>query len=425
MDKISKNRIKLIKGMILAIKKMTPVYSVSEIVRLNDAISYIRNNPFPVYLSLDSNTDMISFSKTKSQAFDEEKRIPTTIGKYFRRHLKVKLCEVTDDTLDKFAEEVKAFILEEKVESKIKVLKGKEIVDEYKNEKVPSCMAGEANYFKVQLYGLNPDKIFLVVYDRARALLWKTDEGQIVLDRIYPSKCHEVSIIRNWATKKGYILRGSADNAIATGSTVELSDGKYYTVTAKHNNIFPYLDTFPFGRPKGTDVVNNSNEVILSNNSKFGFMVLHSTHGKFERIKICCSCGARPGSDSLREYGENRELYCNHCFDKMFFICDCCGDDKRISVNKRVIINTLHVLCSECADIYLRPCKMCSNKFLIEGDDLYIDDKKDSYCWDCYCAHLVKVPDVFKCKKCDSELVEKQITKTTMKIIICERCGSI
>jgi hypothetical protein len=390
MNKSLKDRIILIKTIQSAANNLhnSSVITATEFDTVLNIVNKIRENK-QEFLSLStSGGDSVSYYSFKK---DAKRRVKTTFGRYVRRRLNIKDSEISHKVLDKLSAEIKKILSINDLDKQITVVNGSDIINEYRNAKAGSCMTG-CECDKVQIYALNKDKVWLVLHDKARAILWKTDEGEYVLDRVYPAQCHSVEIIRKWAELKGYVLRKNPDRVIETGLKAELSDNKIHSVTLKHRNIFPYMDTFSFGKcnPKEEKII------VVKNDPKFGNMILHNTQGSYERAKVCykCECKVNNGEHIV---GSDNNLYCYTCYDTMFFLCDYCGNDKVIEDGKN-ILSSGYCLCNNCIK-YAEKCKGCGcREYSINMSKISVDEY---YCYECY------VEKLFGCSKCKKRYPKK------------------
>lgn len=123
------------------------------------------------------------------------------------------------------------------------VVYGDAIVDAYRRGP-QSCMQGTTY---VQFYAENPDKVGLIkIFSRnrymGRALLWTTDDGALLYDRVYPSDGgRHTRALALYAQKQGW-------KNVHFGEHRRKPNGDYHTVTMKHNRTgqWPYLDTFNY-----------------------------------------------------------------------------------------------------------------------------------------------------------------------------------
>ena len=163
---------------------------------------------------------------------------------------------------------------------KVEYLVGENILDGYKKDNYHSnksslggsCMTDKLNYLK--LYTNNPDKIQMIcvkIFEKivGRALLWTTDCGKKVMDKIYicdewvGSKFDEIKLEHNYENWSDY---GSSDNILS--------------LTLNTDNIekWPYLDTFQF-----LVLEEDKTKATLSTYPPKGYsMRLRSTGGGYE-----------------------------------------------------------------------------------------------------------------------------------------------
>ena len=140
----------------------------------------------------------------------------------------------------------------------VEALNGDDLLEVYASGYAfPSCLTGRDSQRTAMLSFLsqNPDKVSIIKFHseadvRARALLWTTDSGKKVLDRIYPNDSRLIPLIIEWCEANEYIMRKN-NSAAQSFRSVKLSDGKYYKVTMTCTThcievAFPYLDTFTF-----------------------------------------------------------------------------------------------------------------------------------------------------------------------------------
>jgi len=405
MNKIFADRIRLLSAMKTACKEMEAdgAYSKEEIENIKTVIMAIRSNT-DAFLSISQeDKNSVAYSKDKKGKLDTKKRVKTTLGRYIRRKLDMSSSQISDKTLDKLSAIVKRTILSKELDKQIQILKGKDIIEHYRNAPAGSCMTG-GECDKVEIYALNPDKVSLAVHDRARVLVWKTDEGDVVLDRVYPAQCHSVEILRKWAKAKGYVLRNNPDRVVDTGYVVELSNKKIMSVTLKHRDIFPYMDTFPYGKY-------DKKTIVAKNDPKFGNMIMHSTHGRYERAKVCMRCDARVNNGEYTT-SSNGDIYCYECFDKFFFCCDYCGQHKVAEEDGKHILLSSYCLCEACYnnDAFVKGCKHCGAKDY--HTNLHLTEDGNYFCYECYVSYLVG------CDKCRKRYEKNQMITDTC----CKHC---
>jgi len=270
----------------------------------------------------------ISKSDRESIVFTSPQGRPTvtTLGRLMTRHLGYdpqKYSLAIQVITDAYLAEVR------RANVSFDIVNGDDIVEAYKIEwGVHSCMTGsESKYTKFAAE--NKKIISMLLFKdkstKARALLWSTDQGVKVLDRIYPNSGWHIDVIKKWAADLGMVFRIS--NALPSGGTIVLSNNKRHTVRVKNKkNIWSYMDTFTFGVKEKDDtyILSNSHSLI---NSKFG---LQTTGGNPIEWNICPHCHGTigPNDDSDEVYLDRRdaypELWCDACADEFSFICGNC-----------------------------------------------------------------------------------------------------
>lgn len=321
MNIVLKRRIKLIRAMIEA-KKSLPGFGLKSAI--DAIISLIRQDKDGYFLSISSDDPTkVSFSKknsSNSEKSSEKNRTRSSLQRFIRRQMNIDNDFISDVSLDKFVIMV-SLLVDESLDSKIKIIDGEDIVKYYTNTQIRSCMTGSCASFKTSIYSLNKNKVKMVIFNNdVRALLWQCDDGKIVLDRAYPSGHWGVSFIRTWAKKRGYLLRDVPDSVTGTGNN-GISDGNCHIVTLMHDGIFPYMDTFKFALISKT-------QIIVSNDPTFGNAILTNTDGGFYQKQVCQQCGAfvENGHERFVSNGSTDNiLYCGTCYDRLAFSCSICG----------------------------------------------------------------------------------------------------
>lgn len=253
-----------------------------------------------------------------------------------------------------------------------------------------SCMSGEAASY-TELYALNPDKVKLITFgNRSRALLWTTDDGERVLDRYYPAQSKYGELLRKWAKNKGYILRNNPD-ALDLGGDVKLSDNKQHVITLKHNNVFPYLDTFKYGKIKG-------NKVQISNYASFGNIIFDSQDGEYTE-SFCYKCYKELSGNDRIDHDDR--FYCENCFSELFFECAKCH--KTYEQNDGIEYVGHELLCNNCFNVDYFHCENCSDA--TDNDESIHVNNSQYWCPDC-----VESEDVKICDKCDEHFTTRKLT---------------
>lgn len=355
-----------------------------------DIIIPIKENRLNDYLIACEDGEKVSFCKGLDNI---NKRISISLGKYIRRNLKVDY--IYEAALDWFVKDIKIKLSSiEDIEKNIVFYTGQEIERFYqdidKKSKLHSCMTGE-DAFKTRLYALNPDKVSLVVYNNvARALLWETDKGSKVLDRIYPDdESFNVFLLKHWANKKGYLDYDSASDS-----------SKHFYISLKHDNIFPYFDTFYFGK-KTRKIIKVCNRSFCKQN-----VYLQLTDGRAEELVICMFCKKTNIKFDFCYYGENNlskhRHICNSCAKTCYVDCDYC----RLSfIEKDLTAFNSKKICKYCLDKKTKPCDKCSFPLTGSYYKIPIDGIDNYFCENC-------AIDYYTCFKCDTIKDENIFPKT-------------
>ena len=212
--------------------------------------------------------------------------------------------------------------------------------------KHPSCQ----KYF--DMYCLNPDKIKLVVlldedklHIKARALLWKLDDGKMFLDRIYTNKDSDVNLFREFAKKNNWYCKqnqqqGNVGIIEPSGNSIK---DFYMLVTLTNNkfNRYPYMDTLKYYFPD-TGILTN---IAPSKNKEIKCYKLETTNGAFLDTNACEVCEGR-GSVTCEICGGEGQINCSDCDGDG---CEECDYDCRIT-------------CPDCEGTGLVICPTCQGR---------------------------------------------------------------
>lgn len=303
-------------------KKSFPSYSLKAV--LAAILLKIRQDSGGWFLSVSADDPTkVSYCRKTSDKLSEKTRTKTSLQRFVRRQLQVTAAELSDSNLDKLANLVSLY-LDDSLEQKIKIIDGDQITSLYNATNIRSCMTGPCSSYKTTIYALNKNKVKMVIFNNeVRALLWMCDDGHVVLDRAYPAGHWGVTFIRAWAKKKGYLLRNVPDS-VTDERNNGISDGKPHIVTLLHDGIFPYMDTFKFGTIK-------AGSAVMSNDPKFGSVILTNTDGSYYNREVCDHCGCAVDNNSIHYISNgqsgNNVLYCTNCFNSSAFKCTMCGQN--------------------------------------------------------------------------------------------------
>jgi len=309
-----------------------------DIAIINKIMEKLKEDKDSHYLSVSQEDfNSVSYAKRKDDKFDNDKRIKTTFGRYVRRRMKIKEDKLSDATLSDLATFISLAIGKKKntdTETKketesVNILSGLDIVNFYRktDKTLHTCMTGARNSKSINFYAKNPNKVSLVVSkdEKSRALLWTADNGDKVLDKIYPKHGVGNKKIQIWASGKGF-----------------KKPNKTQRITMNHNGWFPYIDSFVFGKlDPPTASKNVVGTVILSTDSSFGNASFKSQHGSYTAIRRCSGCNVQVGMyEGTSIISNGKTIYfCRNCIDKH---CDSCFKCKSyyLKSNNEVIEHT-------------------------------------------------------------------------------------
>lgn len=367
--RILAGRIRLIKNMQSFAPELS--WQEKEIQFLNNAIKRIRKDT-EALLALEPD-GRISYAQLPETKWLLTKRAKTTIGRYLRG-IGLSYRDISDSAIENLSYHLAGQGIDY-ASLPIKVVRGQEIMDAYRDgdKKWHSCMTGQDSN-KTELYAINPDKVGLVIYnDKARALLWTTDEGKTVLDRIYPNSGVHVHILHRWATICGYAYRTSC-GADYTG----LSDRKHYHVTMEIKRFVPFLDTFFTENYIGKDKESGRRLISLSNDGK---SFLHWPKG----VMQCMGCSGFLWEEAEQFYTDNHiGPYCEDCFANMLTLCAKCLEISNPN-DLRLVTDVNEFWCPSCLNgNEAFHCLMCRLNYTTEtGHYLYDYTNSEISCEHC------------------------------------------
>lgn len=126
-----------------------------------------------------------------------------------------------------------------------------------------SCMSGSSAQEYLDIYVENPKQIkCLVLFDEkrkvmGRALIWNTDQGVKVMDRIYVCDNKYISLFKSYALENNFKNKDSGDFSVS----LDKYDFYYY----------PYMDTFQF--------LDKDEGILFNYEQSKEILVLNSTQG--------------------------------------------------------------------------------------------------------------------------------------------------
>jgi len=358
--------------------EMDLVPAKEELMRLKDLMFSKNHKQHYIGRSIKV-ADKISYAPKEEYKFDSVKRIRTKMMRYITRNVPMNREILTERALEIFAEEYEAQVSNGAYLEHFNTVDGNDLMRCYEEGYGShTCMTGEEAHL-VALYSYN-ECCSLITYDNgeyeARALLWQTDQGPRVMDRVYPNSGRHLIHFINYAKKKGYIYRVKQDypsTCMYHGKypTVELSDGETYTITLDkdldEDNPMPYMDTWHW-------IKNEPKEFIISNTAEgLGATgVANSTSGEIGLFskRRCGQCDIGldrkidTGAESIGwTYTSNLDtVTCRECTETKITKCEKCSQKswKRTSRLIRVDLEgTKQKWCYDCKDRYARKCPKC------------------------------------------------------------------
>jgi hypothetical protein len=286
-----------------------------------------------------------------------------SFGRLIRRKLSIPREIIRDDVLAKLSEIIVTSIWKE-VEG-VERLYGAEIVEAYRLYKGSSCMNGDRCKY-VEIYAHNNNASLLVSREPranrpvAKALLWTSDSGELLLDRLYAND--------DYYEKGMDIVRFARNLGACIGEKLfsrQYFKGHQVTLDYSKCEYLPYIDSFC------TISKNNVEDstIVLSCTNETN---LHDPHGR--GIIVCAKCSTK--------YVCVLSNRCPSCstvnIEKSLFVCTDCDSNFYCEDNVyRIQSDGNRIVCDECIRNYRR----CSN-----CNDWFRPGRSDSdYCDDCEC----------------------------------------
>lgn len=213
------------------------------------------------------------------------------IGRFVRSILKANDIDFSDKEIEMFVNSYKSEIeLINNAFMKFDVIEGDLISEFYFYTKYSilagtlgnSCMKNKPkNYF--DLYCKNPDKIKLVVlyndngeiingkyssnFITGRALLWKTDQGDTIMDRVYTIHDKDVELFKKFAEKNNWWYKKIQNSEVKFTAQrgEEIKTDEEYTIGLSNVNFdrYPFVDTFAYLDKEGKMISNRSRHPFI------------------------------------------------------------------------------------------------------------------------------------------------------------------
>ena len=308
----------------------------------------------------------VSYARQEGMKFLPERRTRTTLGRYIRRNFPD--CKVADDFLEQFTSKVMSKLTS--ADKRFSIVSGDDITRAYRDEiGGRSCMTGDDSD-KVEIYAINPDVVRMLVYDdgdslTGRCLIWKTNQGHTVADRIYPNSGRNIDEFKEYIKKHGWHMRENQSYPCGQGF-IGLDRDEDLTVTLKVPDppIYPYMDTFRMYRSSDVDWDNRT----ITLHTYDGTDRLDSTSGEGpgaggRRVR-CCACSDRVDDDDAytNEYGD---YFCRDCYYDRYTSCDRCGREVSTDDTCSVTVGrySQESWCEPCVRNHAYECEQCNEYY--------------------------------------------------------------
>lgn len=341
---------------------------------------------------------LVSYARSRGVRFLPERRTKTTLARYIRRKWPDKGW-INDADLDCFCNKAMSLLLTDT--SLFRMISGSKITKAYRDEiGGHSCMTG-GDCDKVAIYEENPDKVQMLVFDdghmTARALVWETDQGKTVMDRIYPNSGRHIELFKKHARDRGWLIRNGNSQPSGSVNFLDADDNGVCEQTVSLDLpdpiIYPYMDSFRWVKSYDGD------SVVLSTQYRSGRDCLSSTNGEGpgsedDTSVECRDCGSRIDEDDSYT-DDNGYSYCSDCYSERYGSCERCNCE--ISRDDLSSVHTRHGeqgWCSDCISNYAETCCVCEETHdssrMLEVDDEW-------YCTSCHSEHI------YECHECEQE----------------------
>jgi len=261
-------------------------------IRKNGDVSYL---PKGKYLKL-----------TDSNKWCPSNRITSKTGKAIRKFFHSNHLKLPDEIISDVAEAIDA---QYKFSGTIQLVEGEDLRKYYHGETYAggsgtlnnSCMRHDRCQSYYDVFVENPDKVKMLIALNAsgkllgRALLWFTDAGNQVLDRIYGTPLTINTMVAHahangWYTKRHQSYDYPQQWTMPNGEAFECT---YRVTFPKNYDEYPYMDTF-----KSLFYLSD-NKIVLTNQEYDGDLRLTDTDGN-SRTMVNTYCGEYCDEDDAR-----------------------------------------------------------------------------------------------------------------------------
>lgn len=294
------------------------------------------------------NFGQVAYSPDGIAADDHKRRRKLTLGRYLSRQCGIEITADIERGINNIVAELMA-ALGPATGDEFTTLRGRDIVSAYRKAVgLHSCMTGEENEEIADWFSHFPDKIGLVVWRETdgRALLWTTDDGRQLLDRVYAGNAQ---LARNryaeWCKTNGVrnCYRGQT-----LGDMLHDFDG---CVTLGHKavdgRLVPYLDTFKYASDAGKFYSSKQTDTQYCCDATDGLTVCGGA--------ICECCENHVDQDDA--YAIEDGYVCNDCYCETYFTCEWCNEVTHNDYYREVDENAW---CESCCNRHATECARCN-----------------------------------------------------------------
>lgn len=222
-----------------------------------------------------------------------------------------KLCDEYE--ISTSSKEVEDFVNKYKAEIKLNngkdvflIIKGDDIKKYYDEDsyyKLTGTLGNSCMRYKwcskfFDIYCDNPDKVSLLILLKdnkvtGRALVWKLDNGETFMDRIYCNEDSDIEVFKSYAIKNKFFYKNiqSSDlDVMITNSKMNLGlrDMKV-TISKFSYTYYPYMDTFLYLTREGLLHMDNKIKSIALLRSDDGYDIFCHTCNN-DRTVVCDEC---------------------------------------------------------------------------------------------------------------------------------------
>lgn len=282
----------------LDIKKANRAETGTEVKVIKKIVSpYNSSKTYCSYVSLDSkyngviNVEALIPSDEVFAQLWSVSRNSMRIGRLVRSLLPLTGKKFTDSEIEKFVNEYKSVVnIMNDAFSKFDIVSNDDVIHFYNISNYASedgtlgssCMADVPDSY-LYIYANNPDVCKLVIlYDdkgslkdgkykstkiMGRALLWKTTDGTMFMDRIYTVNQNDEELFKKFAARNGWWCKktqNSSDTFTAEKGSESKDKPEYVVQLTDWDDNFPYIDTLCYLNSK-TGKLSNRKSLISAN----------------------------------------------------------------------------------------------------------------------------------------------------------------